>query len=47
MLKSRLTFDSKTEGEYQKLTEIEKEEAVVFTVSQKKIKQLVEGLDRI
>ena len=37
-----------TEEEFQQLTEIEKEEVVVlFTVSQKETKQLVERLSKI
>ena len=35
------------EEEFQQLTEIETEEAVVLTVSQKQIKQFIEGLSRI
>ena len=41
------TLILQTEEEYWQSTEIEKEEAVVLTESQKKIRQLIEGLDRI
>ena len=36
-----------TEEEFQQLTEIEKEEAVVLKVSQKHTQELIEGLRRI
>ena len=41
------TFDVQTEEEYWQLTDIEKEKAVVLTISQKKIRQLIKGLERI
>ena len=41
------TLVVQTEEEFQQLTEIEKEEAVVLTMTQKEIKQLIEGLSRI
>ena len=36
-----------TEEEYPQLSEIEKEEAEVLTISQKETRQLIKGLDRI
>ena len=41
------TLIVQTEEEYQQLTEIEKKEALVLTISQEQIKHLVKGLDRI
>ena len=38
------TLIEQTEEEYWQLTEIEKEEAVVLTISQKMIIQLIKGL---
>ena len=41
------TLVAQAEAEYQQVSQIEKEEAVVFTVSQKVIRQLIEVLNRI
>ena len=51
MLRRRLIFQCTTlivqsEEEYQQLTEVEKEDAVVLKISQKKRRQLIKGIDR-
>ena len=41
------TLAVQTEEEYQQPTKIAKEEAVMLTLSQKNMRQLIKGLDRI
>ena len=36
-----------TEEDFQQLTETEKEQAIVLSILQKEIKQLIEGLNKI